>query len=61
MGDNIKMDLEEVGGGCGDWMEFVQERDDVSTLRKGIIVLPYLHISFLFYNPDVENPILGSG
>jgi hypothetical protein len=20
-GDNIKMDLQEVGGGCGDWME----------------------------------------
>jgi hypothetical protein len=19
--DNIKMDLQEVGGGCGDWME----------------------------------------
>jgi hypothetical protein len=25
--DNIKMDLEEVGGGCGDWMERVQDRD----------------------------------
>ena len=25
--DNIKMDLEEVGGGCGDWMEFAQDRD----------------------------------
>ena len=25
--DNIKMDLEEVGGGCGDWMELVQDRD----------------------------------
>ena len=22
--DNIKMDLEEVGKGCGDWMEFAQ-------------------------------------
>ena len=22
--DNIKMDLQEVGGGCGDWMEFAQ-------------------------------------
>jgi hypothetical protein len=21
--DNIKMDLREVGGGCGDWMELV--------------------------------------
>jgi hypothetical protein len=25
--DNIKMDLEEVGGGGGDWMEWAQERD----------------------------------
>jgi hypothetical protein len=25
--DNIKMDLQEVGGGCGDWMEFAQDRD----------------------------------
>ena len=23
---NIKMDLEEVGGGCGDWMELAQDR-----------------------------------
>ena len=22
-----KMDLQEVGGGCGDWMELVQDRD----------------------------------
>jgi hypothetical protein len=25
--DNIKMDLREVGGGRGDWMELVQDRD----------------------------------
>ena len=25
--DNIKMDLEEVGRGCGDWMELPQDRD----------------------------------
>jgi len=25
--DNIKMDLQEVGGGCEDWMEFAQDRD----------------------------------
>ena len=24
--DNIKMDLQEVGGGCEDWMELVQDR-----------------------------------
>ena len=36
--DNIKMDLQEVGGGCGDWMELAQERDRwralVTTMRK---------------------------
>ena len=25
--DNIKMDLEEVGGGCGDWVELAEDRD----------------------------------
>ena len=25
--DNIKMDVQEVGGGCGDWMELAQDRD----------------------------------
>ena len=25
--NNIKMDLQEVGGGCRDWMEFAQGRD----------------------------------
>ena len=24
---NIKMDLQEVGRGCGDWMELAQDRD----------------------------------
>jgi heterodisulfide reductase subunit B len=36
--DNIKMDLQEVGGGCGDWMELTQDRDSwralVSTARN---------------------------
>ena len=36
--DNIKMDLDEVGRGCGDWMELVQDRDRwralVSTVMK---------------------------
>jgi hypothetical protein len=26
-GDNIKTDLQEVGGSCGDWMELAQDRD----------------------------------
>ena len=25
--DNIKIDLQEVGGGCGDWMELAHDRD----------------------------------
>jgi hypothetical protein len=25
--DNIKMDLQEVGGSCGDWIELAQDRD----------------------------------
>ena len=25
--DNIKMALQEVGRGCGDWMELAQDRD----------------------------------
>ena len=25
--DNIKMDLQEMGGGCEDWMELAQDRD----------------------------------
>ena len=36
--DNIKMDLEEVGRGCGDWIELTQDRDSwrglVSTVMK---------------------------
>ena len=29
-GDNIKMDLQEVGGGCEDLMELAQDRDKVA-------------------------------
>ena len=36
--DNIKMDLQEVGGVRGDWMELVQDRDGwralVGTVRN---------------------------
>ena len=24
---NVKMDLQEMGGGCGDWMELAQDRE----------------------------------
>jgi len=30
--DNIKMDLQEIGGGRGDWMELAQDRDRWRTL-----------------------------
>jgi hypothetical protein len=36
--DNIKMDVQEVGGGSGDWMELAQDRDGwralVSTVKN---------------------------
>jgi hypothetical protein len=36
--DNIKMDLQDVGGVCGDWMELAQDRDRwqalVSTVKN---------------------------
>ena len=36
--NNIKIDLQEVGGICGDWMELAQDRDRwlalVSTVMK---------------------------
>ena len=36
--DNIKMDLQELGGGCRDWMELAHDRDRwralVSTVRN---------------------------
>jgi hypothetical protein len=36
--DNTKMDLREVRGGCGDWMELAQDRDRwralVNTVRN---------------------------
>ena len=35
--DNIKMDLQEVGGGCGDWMELAQDRDRWRTLASKVM------------------------
>jgi hypothetical protein len=36
--DNIKMDFQEIGGGCGDWMELAHDRDRwralVSTVKN---------------------------
>ena len=39
--NNIKMELQEVGGGCGDWMELAQDRDRwralVSTVMNFVV------------------------
>ena len=39
--DNIRMDLREMGGGCGDWMELAQDRDGwralVSTVMNFLV------------------------
>jgi len=36
---NIKMDLQEVGGGCGDWMELAQDRDSLRALVSTVMNL----------------------
>jgi hypothetical protein len=35
--DNIKMDIQEVGGGCGDWMELAQDRDRWRALVSAVM------------------------
>ncbi len=35
--DNIKMDLQEVGGGCGDWMALAEGRDRWRTLVSTVM------------------------
>ena len=37
--DNIKMDLQEVRGGCGDWMELAQDRDRWRALLSTVMNL----------------------
>ena len=37
--DNIKMDLQEVGGCCGDWMELALDRDRWRALVSTVINL----------------------
>ena len=37
--DNIKMGLQEVGGGCGDWMELAQDKDRWRTLVSTVMNL----------------------
>jgi hypothetical protein len=36
--DNIKMDLQEVGGGYGDWMELAQDRDRWLALVNTVMI-----------------------
>ena len=38
-GDNIKMDLQELGGGFGDWMELAQDRDKWRALVSTVMNL----------------------
>ena len=35
--DNLKMDLEEVGKGCGDWMGLAQDRDRCRALVSTVM------------------------
>ena len=35
--DNIKMDLEEVGRGCGDWMGLAENRDGCLALVSTVM------------------------
>jgi hypothetical protein len=37
---DIKMDFQEVGGGCGDWMELAQDRDKWRVLVSTVKNLP---------------------
>ena len=37
--DNIRRDLQEVGGGCGDWMELAQDRDRWRALVNTVMSL----------------------
>ena len=36
--DNIKMDLQDVGRGCGDWMELAQDRDRWRALLSTVMI-----------------------
>ena len=38
--DNIKMGLQEVEGGCGDWMELAEDRDRWRALVSTVMNLP---------------------
>jgi hypothetical protein len=49
--DNIKMDLQEVGGGRGDWMELPQDRDRWRELRNlGFVIKNALNTVSVHYS-----------
>ena len=37
--NNVKMDLQEVGGSCGDWMELAHDRDSWRALVSTVMNL----------------------
>ena len=39
--DNIEMDPQEVRRGCGDWMEFAQDRDKRRALVSTVMTLGF--------------------
>jgi len=52
--DNTKMDLQEVGGGCEDWMELAQDKDRWRALVSTVMNLrvpKMLGISWLAAEP----------
>jgi len=54
--DNVTMDLQEVGGGCGDWMELAEDRDRWRALVSMVMNLFFLlalqpPLGVVFYSP----------
>jgi len=39
--DNIKMDIQEVGGGCGDWMELAWDRERWRALVSSVMTFGF--------------------
>jgi hypothetical protein len=47
--DNIRIDLQEVGWGCGDWMELAQDRDRWRALVSTVCVQQFEKIWCNFF------------